>query len=161
MFLSSFLASEQWKCCFLHYRKLGWIGTRGWIGTPTKKVLQISIFPNLKIMWTVYEQNCSYDFKFWKIENWTFLVGVPVHPTIPIHPDLRYVFCNMSNVFSINGGDLEIWWNNLLLSILPTPKGIAYLNANPISSSFLAGDAAGATIEPSALRLSSSSENSR
>ena len=28
----------------------------GWIGIPTKKVLQISIFPNLKT-WTVYEQN--------------------------------------------------------------------------------------------------------
>ncbi len=36
----------------------GWIGTAGWIGTPAKKVLQISIFPNLKFVWTVYEQNC-------------------------------------------------------------------------------------------------------
>ena len=44
------------------YRKSGWKGTAGWIGTPIKKVLQISIFPNLQIIWKVYEQNCSYDF---------------------------------------------------------------------------------------------------
>ncbi len=31
-------------------------------------------------------------FKFGKIEiRRTFLVGVPIHPTIPIHPDLRYI----------------------------------------------------------------------
>ncbi len=30
-------------------------------------------------------------FKFGKIEIWrTFLVGVPIHPAFPIHPDLRY-----------------------------------------------------------------------
>ncbi len=39
-----------------------WYCKLGWIGTPTKKVLSISIFPNLKIIWTVLFINCSYDF---------------------------------------------------------------------------------------------------
>ncbi len=31
-------------------------------------------------------------FKFEKIEIWrTFLVGVPIHPAVPIHHDLRYL----------------------------------------------------------------------
>ena len=51
------------------------IGTAGWIGTHTKKVLQISIFTNLKIIWTVcvpihpviwqYVQNIKHDIYFW------------------------------------------------------------------------------------------------
>ena len=32
--------------------------------------------------------------KFGKIEILkTFLVGVPIHPAIPIHPNLRYALC--------------------------------------------------------------------
>ncbi len=53
--VSSCRSGAKWLRRFLlvSYRKSGWIGTAGWIGTPTKKVLQISIFPNLKIIWTV------------------------------------------------------------------------------------------------------------
>ncbi len=65
------LTTHLWS--MLKYRKSGWIGTAGWIGTPTKKVLQISTFPNLKIIWTVL----FIKIEIWRTFWWVFVFTLP------------------------------------------------------------------------------------